>query len=250
VLTTSVNGGPGSARNLAAEYALGDILWFIDSDVVAHLDAAGHVLSAFLDPEVAAVFGSYDEAPDGQSWFSRYKNLLHRYHHQRARRDATTFWAGCGAVRADVFREVGGFDVATYRVPSIEDIELGYRISGIGYRILLDPDLQCKHLKVWTIRGGVFTDIFRRALPWSRLMISREGLTNDLNTSAGERVRAALAGLLLLSILGLPFLHGLWPLMAMVLAVALTANLPFALFCWRIGGFWFALRSVLFHQVF
>ncbi len=40
VLTTPVNGGPGAARNLAAEHATGDILWFVDSDVIAHPDGA------------------------------------------------------------------------------------------------------------------------------------------------------------------------------------------------------------------
>jgi len=35
VLVTPQNGGPGVARNLAAKQAKGDILWFVDSDVIA-----------------------------------------------------------------------------------------------------------------------------------------------------------------------------------------------------------------------
>ena len=211
VMSTPVNGGPGAARNLAAERAKGDILWFVDSDVIAHDDGPEHIRRAMSEDNVAAVFGSYDDAPDGQSWFSRYKNLLHRYYHQRAKRDARTFWAGCGAISRDVFHEVGGFDIKTYEVPSIEDIELGYRIVETGRRIVVEPCLQGKHLKVWTMRNSLRTDIFCRALPWSRLMISREGLTDDLNTSAMERLRAGLAGLLFLSVLALPFWTGLWP---------------------------------------
>lgn len=102
--------------------AIGDVLWFVDSDVIAWDDGARRLLEVFADPTVSAVFGSYDTTPEG-SWFARYKNLMHRYYHQTARRTAKTFWAGCGAVRADMFLEVGGFDVETYRVPSIEDIE-------------------------------------------------------------------------------------------------------------------------------
>ncbi|MCB1155695.1 glycosyltransferase family 2 protein, partial [bacterium] len=194
VLTTPQNGGPGLARNMAAQAAVGDILWFVDSDVIAHDDGAGKVRAAFADPEVAAVFGSYDSTPDGQHWFSRYKNLMHRFYHQTAQRDAHTFWAGCGAVRKDMFLKIGGFDVETYRVPSIEDIELGYRIRRAGGRINVDPTLLGKHLKVWTPKGAFHTDIFRRALPWSRLMIAREGVHNDLNTSHGEKAKAVLAG--------------------------------------------------------
>ena len=250
VLSTPVNGGPGAARNLAAEHATGDILWFVDSDVIAWPDGPEHVRRAMSEDNVAAVFGSYDDAPDGQAWFSRYKNLLHRYHHQRAKRDASTFWAGCGAIRADVFREVGGFDVETYEIPSIEDIELGYRIVETGRRIVVEPRLQGKHLKVWTIRNSLSTDIFCRALPWARLMISREGLTDDLNTSGAERLRAGLAGLLVLSVLALPFQPGLWPLTLGVLVLAFLANLDLTRAMAAHGGAWFAVKCILYHQFY
>lgn len=250
VLTTPVNGGPGAARNLAAEHAAGNILWFVDSDVIAWPDGPDHIRRAMSEDNVAAVFGSYDDAPDGQAWFSRYKNLLHRYHHHRAKRDARTFWAGCGAIRADVFREVGGFDVKTYEVPSIEDIELGYRIVETGRRIVVEPRLQGKHLKIWTIRNSLSTDIFCRALPWARLMISREGLTDDLNTSSAERMRAGLAGLLLLSMLALPVFPGLWPWALSLLVLAFLANLDLTRAMAAHGGLWFAFKCVLYHQFY
>ncbi len=250
VLTTPQNGGPGLARNLAAEHAAGDILWFVDSDVIAWEDGAAKLRAAFTDPAVAAVFGSYDDTPDGTPWFSRYKNLMHRFYHQRASRDAGTFWAGCGAVRKDVFLKIGGFDVETYRVPSIEDIELGYRIRRAGGRIVLDPTLHGKHLKVWTPGNAIHTDIFRRALPWSRLMIAREGVANDLNTSHGEKLKALVAGLLILSILALPFAPSRWPVTLALGALALVLNRDFAAFLWRNGGLAFAARALVWHQVY
>lgn len=250
VLTTPANGGPGLARNLAAEHATGEILWFVDSDVIAWEDGAARLQAAFADPQVAAVFGSYDAEPDGTPWFSRYKNLMHRFYHQKANRDAATFWAGCGAVRRDLFRRIGGFDVETYRVPSIEDIELGYRIRRAGGRIVLDPSLHGKHLKVWTPKGAIHTDIFRRALPWSRLMIAREGVANDLNTSHGEKARAGVAGLLLLSVLVLPLAPGFWPVTLALAGIALAVNRDFARFLHQNGGLAFAARALLYHQVY
>ena len=250
VIVMDRNGGPGAARNRAAEEARGDVLWFVDSDVIAWEDGAEKVRAAFADPEVAAVFGSYDSTPDGQHWFSRYKNLMHRFYHQRAERDAHTFWAGCGAVRKDVFLKIGGFDIETYRVPSIEDIELGYRIRRAGGRIAVDPTLLGKHLKVWTPKSAIHTDIFRRALPWSRLMIAREGVHNDLNTSHGEKAKALIAGLLILSVLALPFVPGLWPLALGLLALAVIANAAFLRFMFSNGGFGFAILTFLYHQVY
>ena len=249
VITTPVNGGPGVARNLAAQEAKGEVLWFVDSDVIAHPDGAGRLQAAFADSQVAAVFGSYDETPPG-GWFSRYRNLMHRYYHQTARRTARTFWAGCGAVRADLFRRIGGFDVATYRVPSIEDIELGYRIHATGGLICVDPGLLGKHLKIWTVRNAIFTDIFRRALPWSRLLIAREGLGDDLNTSRVERLRAVLAGLVGLSLLALPFAVRLWWLPLVLFALAICANLRLYRFFLRHLGPLRATAAMLYHQLY
>ncbi len=250
VLVTPQNGGPGLARNLAAEHAIGDILWFVDSDVIAHPGGAARILEAFANPGVEACFGSYDATPGAPSWFSNYKNLMHRFHHQNAQLDAGTFWSGCGAVRAQTFRALGGFDTEIYRVPSIEDIELGYRIRRAGGRIMVCPDLLGKHLKVWSVRQAIFTDIFRRALPWSRLMISREGLIDDLNTGKAERARAVIAGLFVLSILALPSAQVGWPVPFVMFAIAIAANWRFFSYLRENGGIRFALASLLFHQLY
>lgn len=250
VLVMPKNGGPGAARNLAAQMAKGDILWLVDSDVIAWPGGGNLIRQAFAEPGVAAVFGSYDSTPAGTPWFSRYKNLTHRFYHQHANREATTFWAGCGAISAEMYRRVGGFDVETYKVPSIEDIELGYRIKHAGGRILVLPELQGKHLKVWTIRNAIHTDLFRRALPWSRLMISREGVADDLNTSRLERIKALVAGLFLLSVLALPFVPWAWPATLALMLTALGLNAAFARFLVQNGGFGFAAASLLYHQVY
>ena len=94
-----------------------------------------------------AVFGSYDDAPAAAGLVARYKNLYHHYVHQRSGASAQSFWAGCGAVRRSAFLAVGGFDEERYPRPSIEDIELGYRLTDAGYRIRFRPDLMVKHLK-------------------------------------------------------------------------------------------------------
>jgi len=250
VLNNPERGGPGAARNLAIQTALGDIIWLIDSDVIAHAGGAEKILRAFQDDSVHAVFGSYDDTPAGQTWISRYKNLVHRYYHQRARREAETFWAGCGAVRKSTFLDIGGFDTETYRRPSIEDIELGYRIHDSGGRILLLPDLLGKHLKVWTIPNVIYTDIFCRAVPWSRLMIRRDSLPDDLNTSHSERARAVLAGLFFLSVAAVAFFPGLWWVPLVLLAAIFVANASLFRFMATAGGTALAVRGVLFHQFY
>jgi glycosyltransferase involved in cell wall biosynthesis len=242
--------GPGGARNQAAREARGELLWFVDADVVVHSDAAALISEGFADPAVIAMFGSYDDRPAAGNFLSQYKNLVHHHYHHRSREEAATFWAGCGAVRKQAFLDVGGFDVERYTRPSIEDIELGYRLRRQGGKIRLLPGLRCTHLKVWRLAGLLHTEIFRRAMPWSRLMLEETGMVGDLNVSRGEQARAALAGSLFVAaaaaILGVLS----WWLVILVALAALGANLDLFHLFRRRNGLMFGLLGIAFHQVY
>jgi glycosyltransferase involved in cell wall biosynthesis len=250
LVRNTARGGPGAARNLGASQAQGEYLWFVDSDVVLAPDAA-RVLGRLLAAErPQAAIGSYDDAPGASNFLSQYKNLVHAYYHHRGRRKASTFWSGCGAVRRDWFERLGGFDAPRYPYPSIEDIELGYRIIADGGTIVLEPALQGKHLKEWRLGNLLHTEIFRRAIPWATLMLERKQLTNDLNVGRGERVRALIAGLLVLALAGSVFgLISPWWAGA-ALAVALGANRELLRFFRTRRGAWFAARAFAYHQFY
>ena len=242
--------GPGGARNRAARQAHGSILWFVDADVVVHENAARELKRAFSESGATAVFGSYDDQPPAKNFLSQYKNLVHHFYHHRGRRDASTFWAGCGGVRKGAFLEAGGFDVDTYKRPSIEDIELGYRLRAAGGRIVLWPELQGTHLKVWRFFNLIHTEIFCRAIPWSRLMLSRSGIVNELNVGKAERLRAALAGLFFIgtALVLRPDVPG-WIALVMLVMISIANASLLGLF-FRRKGLAFALGALLFHQVY
>ncbi|MCB1598519.1 MAG: glycosyltransferase [Xanthomonadales bacterium] len=239
--------GPGAARNAAARIARGKILWFVDADSVAHEDAAQILTSAMAQTGVDAVFGAYDDRPPATGFWSQYKNLVHHHYHCQSNREAETFWAGCGAVRKSVFLDVDGFDAQVYTEPSIEDIELGWRLRQSGSRILLVPELQVTHLKVWRLTNLLRTEIFCRALPWSRLIQSRTGWVDTLNVSRGERLRAFVALVFLLS---MPLSYVPTWVSVAALAVAIAANSALMTLFLRRRGPWFAVRGMLFHQVY
>jgi glycosyltransferase involved in cell wall biosynthesis len=151
VIKVKQKGGPAQARNLGAAVAQGDILFFVDADVAIAPDTINRVKLAFEeDANLAALIGSYDDAPGASNFLSQYKNLFHHYTHQNANEDAFTFWGACGAIRREIFLDMSGFD-ESYRRPCVEDIELGYRLKAAGYTIRLDKALQVKHLKRWEV---------------------------------------------------------------------------------------------------
>lgn len=202
VLELGRNYGPAAARNEGAAAAIAPIVLFIDADVLVRGDTLTRVVDTFSkDPELAAVFGSYDTEPSAPDFLSQYRNLLHHYVHQKSRSDASTFWSGCGAIKRDVFLEMGGFDRVKFSKPSIEDIELGYRMRRKGHRIFLDKELQVKHLKEWGFFSMLRTDVSQRAVPWSKLMLESSFSPRDLNVDTSDRVSAALVGLLSICLL-------------------------------------------------
>ncbi len=99
----------GDGKRLGVRQALGEIVVFVDADVVVPPGALGLIAEEFdRDADLAALFGSYDESPAWGSFLSQYKNLMHHYVHQISSEQAVTFWAGCGAMRRDVFEQFGG----------------------------------------------------------------------------------------------------------------------------------------------
>ncbi len=186
--------GPAAARNAGVAVTTADILLFVDADVIASPAAVSTLLGAFdTEHDLAAAFGSYDANPAARSVTSRFKNLLHHFVHQQADARSTSFWAGFGAIRRDAFDIVGGFDAARYPRPSIEDIELGTRLWRAGLRVRLVREAQVTHVKAWTLRQLVTTDVRDRAYPWTRLLLDTRAPAHDLNLRTRDRVSAIVA---------------------------------------------------------
>lgn len=250
VVVLEERGGPARARNRGAAEATGDVLLFLDSDVEAPTDVASRIAALFdADPGLTAVMGSYDDTPADPGFLSRYRNLLHHYVHQTGRENASTFWAGCGAVRRGAFEEVGGFD-ESYAEPSIEDIELGARLIQAGHSIRLVKELQVKHLKTWRLTDMLRTDLWRRAVPWTELMLRQGRMVNDLNVKSTDRLSVVAAFVLLASLLAAWRWPALLGIAALALVSMVTLNAGLFRFFRRRRGVLFALGTIPLYWVF
>jgi glycosyltransferase involved in cell wall biosynthesis len=239
--------GPAVARNRGATEATGDIIVFIDADVVAAPGTLVQIRDRLQQrPEIAAVFGAYDERPRDTGFISQYRNLSHAYFHQASRPEARTFWAGLGAIRREALEAVGGFDERFGR-PCVEDIELGYRLTALGYRILLDPTIRGCHLKRWTLRSAIVSDVRDRGIPWTQLMFKFTRADNDLNLQITQRIAVVLA-CLLMPLLALAIVSPVWFAAAGGVLIVLAAlNWRYYAFFVRRRGLWFGCRVFPMH---
>jgi len=180
---------------------------------------------------------------------SAFRNLLHHHTHVSHPGTAGTFWSGCGAIRTTAFLDVGGFD-RNYAYPSVEDIELGMRVAANGGKILLVPELQCKHLKQWTFPSMVFTDVAHRARPWTLLILKSRSMPVTLNLDWWNRL-SSICSVLLVAFLGASIVvpGEFWAAVACGLAVA-AINLDFYRLCLKKRGIGFAVASFVLHICF
>ncbi len=262
--------GPAGARNIGVKHAYGEIIFFIDSDIVPKSDNLDRLVKIFTEnKDIVAVFGTYDDLPNCTNLIGQYRNLLHCYIHQTSSNEAETFWTGCGAIQKEVFAKLQGFDSKFFRYPSIEDIDLGYRLKDAGYRIYLDKGLQVKHLKKWTLKTMVKTDVFYRGIPWTRIMFKRKSFPNDLNIQTHHRTSGVSVVMLCFII---AFLMGYYIIKAgqyilygggsysntylvvialsmvlVLIANVLLLNYKFYRFVFKRKGFWFMVKSIPLH---
>lgn len=236
VVTDERRPGPAAGRNAGAIRAGGEILVFVDADVVVAPDTLAAIRSAFAgDPALGALFGSYDDRPAEPDRVSQFRNLLHHHVHAGSAGPASTFWAGLGALRRRLFLEHGGFDADRYPEPSVEDIELGMRLAAAGVPIRLDPEVLGTHLKRWDLGSMLRTDLLRRGVPWIELVVERgdSGAPRamPLNLAASNVFSAASAGALLACVVR----RRVRPALA-VLAILVALNRRLYLLLLRRGG--------------
>lgn len=246
--------GPGYTRNRGFEMTLGECVAFVNADVMVRPDTLRRFYEVLTqEPDVGAVFGSYDTEPAARNFVSQYRNLLQHYYHQRNAGEASTFWSACGAVRSYAFERAGCFDEWHFPRRQLEDLELGQRLRASGQRVLLLPDIQVTNLKRWTLRRIVTTEIFDRGVPWMRLMYKAVSpASSSHRLRALKRMNVALTSLaIVLAVLGL--LTGVYALLggaaACIGLVVIDDSAQLAFFR-RERGMAFALKSIAIDLVY
>ena len=139
------------------------------------------------------------------------------------------------------------FDEWRFPTRQLEDGEFGRRLQSLGHRIVLYPDIQATHLKRWTFRSMIATELNDRGVPWVRLArTAREaGLLANAPRPLGS-MRATLAwSAVLLGVAGAIFRAPAATYAAgIALFPSLLANIPLYLFFVRQRGLLFALATV------
>jgi glycosyltransferase involved in cell wall biosynthesis len=161
--------GAAAARNDGAGAARGEIILFIDADVIIPPDTFRKIEKDLSDPAVSGVIGLLQPVTRFEGFCSRYKNFYMHYTYLKLPERVYVFYTSIAAIRKDIFNSCGGFDTA-YHGASIEDMDFGLRITEQGFQLVLDKSLQVEHLKKYGPATLLKTG-FRRASGLVRIML-------------------------------------------------------------------------------
>lgn len=189
IVPTSGRVGPAAARNLGARMATGDVLFFIDSDVMVRPDSLGLLAESFEAPDVDGLCGVQAAQMRYTNLASQYKNLWMRWTYLRQTGDVPLFYTTAAAIRREAFLRVGGFDQG-YATPNVEDTAFGQKLARLGVRVRVHPELEVEHVKQYTLWSMLKTD-FMRAVSLTRLKLRHPGDIAQNNTSVPSSYMAS-----------------------------------------------------------
>ncbi len=142
------NSGPAKARNLGIKKAKGEIIFFVDDDVLVPKDFIKKSLKWYRNKKVAGVGGKV--IPKKLSWPDLYyiarsiDEFLYLIKvNRKLKRGIAT--ALC-SYRKNVLIKLGGFD-ENFPLAAGEDIDLTRRVVDYGFIVIKDPSIIGEHLR-------------------------------------------------------------------------------------------------------
>lgn len=245
LISLEKNRGSGYARNVAVENSSGEILLFIDADVMIKENTLGIIMNSFSnDTELDAIIGLFSKEHPHKDFFSQYKNLYMHFAFSRVCGYVDFLFTSICAIKKEAYLSFSQTRLKT------DDTEAGQRYKAARRKIILNKNLEVIHLKQYNLISFIKNE-FIIPYDWSRIFLKYRGI-NHL-ARYGRFAHAKLNQILSLIICPVFFLClvklKFWPqntlLTYILLGIFLALNLPFFIFLRRERGTGFMLKSII-----
>ena len=242
--------GASAARNAGAFNSRGDVLFFIDADCLLKentlLIIRNH-LSA--QPADVVIGGTYSPVPQDPAFFSRFQSAFINYFETKNSSNPDYLATHALVIHAEIFRKLGGF--TENFLPILEDVEFCHRLRRAGYRLIMDPDLQVRH-----IFNLSFVRSIRNAVKKTRYWVMYSLVNRDLFADSGTASREIkLSGAIWLAMVVLAFLslvsgqRGFLMPLPLLWASGVFVNRYLFKAFFKAGGTFFALMAGTYYVI-
>lgn len=248
VIVMEQNGGPAKARNRGVAEAKGEIIFFLDSDVLV-LDGTVREVKEYFENEHAAncVIGVCATEPLNKGFVPKYMAMFEYIHLLDARGvNLSVFAPRCGAIKKELFQRAGGYD-ESYKGADVEDFELARRINKLD-RIALNPKMLVRHQFVNNLEEAL-KNYFKRAVMWIHLFMKDRKFDNAGPTAPSNAIAAVCAFMSFAALLSWPFIAGAGDAFILLLILFLFFNIRWWNFMRKEAGLLFSARALLLNYV-
>jgi len=170
VIEVKNGNGANNARNVGAAVSKGDILMFVDSDIVVGRETILGIVESLEESYVDAVVGIYTAKHRHESFISQYKNLWVRYSYLKSPPAIDWLFGAISGIKRPSFEKLGGFNIELLARHGHDDIELGKRFARANLNIILNMDIEVEHLKNYTLPTFIKNE-FHRSVGFAELAI-------------------------------------------------------------------------------
>ena len=174
--------GTSTARNTGACHSHGDILFFTDADCLLNEDTLAIAVATLTAAGRDVVLGgTYTAQPADDRFFSAFQSVFVNYAESRDRDNPDYIAAHAMMLYADTFEKSGGF-VEEF-LPILEDVDFSHRLRSSGYRLIMGPEIQVRHLFDYSLMGSACNG-FRKSKYWTIYSIHHRDLLADSGTAS------------------------------------------------------------------
>lgn len=176
--------GASAARNAGASNSKGTILFFIDADCLLQENTLSIVRKNLAEhPPDVVIGGTYTPAPHDPGFFSLFQSVFIHYSETKNSGNPDYLATHALVIHTETFEHIGGF--TENFLPIIEDVEFCHRLRRAGYRLVMDPDLQVRHIFnlsfVKSLRNAV-----RKTRYWTEYSLGNRDLFADSGAASRE----------------------------------------------------------------
>ena len=242
--------GASRARNAGALQSSGEFIFFIDADCLLERDTlsiVNHTL-ARTGPD-AVIGGTYTRIPFDRSFFSTFQSVFVHYSETRNAENPDYIAAHAMIVHSDTFKKSGGFPEVF--LPIIEDVEFTHRLRRAGCRLVMNPDIQVRHIFNFSLISSL-RNAFKKTTYWTMYSLKNRDLLKDSGSASYELKTNVLLFLISVAVIAFSLALGktaiLYVLPAVFILNTIVNRLQFRAFH-ETGGALFAGMSIAYYTM-
>lgn len=176
--------GTSIARNTGARNSSGEFIFFIDADCLLERDTLSIVNRTLSDHGSGVMIGgTYTRMPYDRTFYSIFQSVFVNYSETKNVNTPDYIAAHAMIVDAGTFEKSGGFPEDF--MPIIEDIEFSHRLQRSGCRLVMNPDIQVRHIFNFTLLKSLRNAV-RKSMYWNMYSLKNKDVFKDSGSASLE----------------------------------------------------------------